>query len=338
MSSKTAAIVARRAAFTLVELLVVIAIIGILVALLLPAVQAAREAARRTSCVNNLKQLGLALHNYHDTYRKLPPTGLYSATVVSDDWSVQARLLAFLEQQNLQDLIQWGLPYTLQANVARTRIPVLICPSEVRAQERPDPQPTDPNFAHFPLNYGMNVGTWFVYSPTTRSGGDGLSYPHASFDLAGVVDGTTNTLAFAEVKAYTPYLRDGGNPNTLGAPIVAMPTDVSMLGGSFKPDSGHTEWVDGRVHQTGVTATFTPNTTVPHSASGQVFDIDFNSSREGKTITNPTYAVVTSRSYHSGGVQVTLVDGSSRFVSETIDLSIWRALATRAGGDVVSDF
>jgi hypothetical protein len=153
-----------------------------------------------------------------------------------------------------------------------------------------------------------------------------------------VIDGTTNTLAFAEVKAFTPYLRDGGNPAGLGVPPVTSPAAVAAMGGSFKADSGHTEWVDGRVHQTGVTTCFVPNTVVPYTNSGTNYDIDFNSSREGKTLTNPTYAVVTSRSYHPGGVQVTLVDGSTRFVSSTIALLTWRALGTRANGEVVGDY
>ena len=85
-------------------------------------------------------------------------------------------------------------------------------------------------------------------------------------------------------------------------------------------------------------ATFTPNTLVAHASGGVTYSIDFNSSREGKTLTNPTYAAVTSRSFHPGGVQVALADGSVRFVGNTIDLAIWRALATRAGGEVVGEF
>ena len=321
--------------FTLVELLVVIAIIGIMVGLLLPAVQAAREAARRMSCSNNLKQIGLALHNYHDTYRYFPPGGVYARDLTSDSWSVQARLLPQLEQANLQDLIDWNRPYAQQGIVASTRVPTYLCPSELNDRRRPDPSPSDPNFAHYPLNYGINSGEWFVFDPRNGSGGTGLVYPNSRTNFASVLDGTSNMLAFSEVKAYTPYLRDGGNPSGPGQPSPTLPAEVTALGGSFKPDSGHTEWVDGRVHQSGFTTAFTPNTQVPFTIGGTAYDVDFNSSREGKTTDLPTYAAVTSRSRHPGGVQVGMVDGSVQFVSESIDLVNWRALGSRGGGEVV---
>ena len=118
-----------------------------------------------------------------------------------------------------------------------------------------------------------------------------------------------------------------------------MPADPSVvvgLGGNFKQNSGHTEWVDSRVHQTGFTTTFVPNTKMRYEANGIVYDVDFNSSREGKTITQPTYAVINTRSYHTGGVNSGLADGSVHFMSENIDLQVWRGLGTRDGGEVVS--
>ncbi|MCC6509483.1 MAG: DUF1559 domain-containing protein [Pirellulaceae bacterium] len=321
--------------FTLVELLVVIAIIGVLVSLLLPAVQAAREAARRMSCSNNVKQMGLALHNYHDTFRRLPPASIHSRTQTSDSWSVQARLLPQLEQANLQRLINWDLTYAQQGSVARTRVPTYLCPSDSNDRGRPDPLPSDPNFGHYPLCYGVNMGEWFIFDPRTGNGGTGLVYPNSRLDLAGVIDGTSNTLAFAEVKAFTPYIRDVGSPSTLGMASPATSMAVAALGGSFKADSGHTEWVDGRIHQTGLTTTFTPNTLTPYTSSGRVYDVDFNSAREGKSITLPTYASVTSRSYHTGGVQIGRVDGSVQFISQSVDLLTWRALGTRGAGEVI---
>ncbi len=320
----------RKSGFTLVELLVVIAIIGILVALLLPAVQAAREAARRMSCSNNLKQLGLALHNYHDTYKCFPPSATLPIGATYDSWSMQARLLPFLEKANLEDLIDWNYNYKSQPLVTQTRVPVYMCPSEVQDKERPDGALT-----HYPLNYGANFGTWFVYNPLVRSGGNGLVHPNSHTRFASITDGTSNTLAFSEVKAYNPYLRDGGNPAAAGAPIPALPADVTAYGGNFKTNSGHTEWVDGRVHQTGFTGTFVPNTVVPYTDGGVNYDVDFNSYREGKSINQLTYAAVTSRSYHPGGVNSCLADGSVRLFSETIDLAAWRAMSTRDGGEVV---
>ena len=265
----------KKQGFTLIELLVVIAIIGILVALLLPAVQAAREAARRMSCGNNLKQMGLALHNYHDTYQAFPPAGLYPIGATGKDWSAQARLLPYIEQGNLQDLINWGLPYDQQGNVARMKVSVFLCPSEINNRMRSDPQPSDASFSHYPINYGINLGTWFIYNPTNRQAGNGLVCPNQPTSMASILDGTSNTLAFAEVKAFTPYFRDGGNPGGVGAPPPASPAAIAGMGGSFKTDSGHTEWVDARVHQTGVTATFAPGTLVPYVSGGKVFRCRF---------------------------------------------------------------
>lgn len=322
--------------FTLVELLVVIAIIGILVGLLLPAVQAAREAARRISCSNNVKQIGLALHNYHDTYRKFPPSGFFSRNDTSDAWSIQARLLPQIEQGNLQRLIDWRFSYGLQSAVAETRVPTYLCPSEPQDMPRPDPKPNNPGFTHYPLNYAGNMGEWFVFDPRSGLGGSGVFYPNGRIGMASLTDGTSHTLAFAEVKAWTPYLRDGGNPSANNVPTPSLPSAVVALGGSFKTNSGHTEWVDARVHQTGFTTTFAPNTLVAFQSDGEVFDVDFNSSREGKSLSAITYAAVTARSRHTGGVQVGLADGSVHFVSESIDLQTWRGLGSRAGGEVVS--
>ena len=316
--------------FTLVELLVVITVIGILVSLLLPAVQAAREAARRGSCSNNLRQVGLALHNYHGTYAVFPPSAQLPLGRKFNSWSPQARLLPFLERANLEDLIDWRLDYASQPEVAQTRVPVYICPNEPGDHRRPGSKLT-----HYPLNYGINVGTWFVYDPRSGLGGDGLAFPNSTIDFASVGDGASNTLAFAEVKAWTPYLRDGGRPGNANAPIPSEAFEVAAFGGSFKTNTGHTEWVDGRAHQSGFTATFPPNTKVPFISGGRVYDVDFNSFREGKTVDRLTYAVVTSRSYHPGGVYALLVDGSVRFFSETVDQATWRAVGTRHSGEPV---
>lgn len=318
-----------RAGFSLVELLVVIAIIGVLVALLLPAIQAAREAARRSSCSNHLKQIGIALHNYHGTYKRFPPPACLPIGANKDDWSAQARLLPFLEEQNLENLIDWSRPYNVQPSVTRMRVSTYQCPSEIRDEER-----IDGALTHYPLSYGINLGTWFVYDPNTQRGGTGLVFPNSRTSFSTLTDGSSKTLAFAECKAYTAYLRDGGNPNASGADLPLSPAEIGALGGDFKRDSGHTEWVDGRAHQSGFTATFAPNSVVPYTKNGEAFDVDFNSSREGKNTTRLTYAVVTSRSHHPNVVNVLFADGSSRPIVDGIDLSVWRALSTRAGGEI----
>lgn len=316
--------------FTLVELLVVIAVIGILVALMLPAVQMAREAARRMSCSNNLKQITLALHSYHDRWEWFPPS---TYTPPSDGWSVHARILADIEQENLQDLIDWNRGYKTQPVVVGTRVDTFICPSENNDRPRPSGSLT-----YQPLSYGVNMGTWLVYDPQTGKGGNGLVYPNSYTRMASVTDGTSSTIAFAEVKAFNPYFRDSGNPNSVSAPMPFDANTVLGYGGNFKTNSGHTEWVDGRVHQSGFTGTFTPNTEVIYLSGGEFHDVNFTSSREGKTTTNVTLAAVTSRSYHPTGVQVSHVDGSVRFVAETIDRNVWQSIVTIRGGEAVSSY
>ncbi|WP_372721306.1 DUF1559 domain-containing protein [Novipirellula sp.] len=330
----------RHFGFTLVELLVVIAIIGVLVGLLLPAVQAAREAARRMSCSNNLKQIGLAVHNYESATKSLPAAWSPSATT-GDGWSTQARILPYIEAISLASAIDFGAGYggaTLQVDgvavpISSYRVPTYLCPSEPNDTQRMGTSGPE----HYPLNYGYNGGVWFTYNPNDNSIGDGSFAANRYLKFRDCLDGLSNTLAFSEVKAWTPYYRDLSQAGDLSKPT--LPSEICTLGGSFKTDTGHTEWVDGRVHQSGFTTTFSPNKKVLCSENGIEYDVDFTNFREGKTATAPipkTYASVTSRSYHVGGVNTCLMDGSVRFVTDSIDLDLWQGLSTRAGREVVA--
>jgi len=336
----------RRRGFTLVELLVVIAIIGILIALLLPAVQAAREAARRSSCKNNLKQIGLGLHNYLSANGSFPPSFCIRRGAVltgnNGSWSIHGRLLPYLEQASAYDQVRLDIAWDAQlaTGVPQMRIPTYLCPSD------PNDTVRMKNGAPYiyPQTYGFNFGTWFVYHPATGQGGDGAFYVNSRTRPAHIRDGLSNTLAAAEVKAFTSYFRNSSDP---GAAVPGSAADLAALAGSaqFKlgtdtnRNTGHTEWCDGRVHHSGITTVFAPNTYVEYLHSdGNTYDVDYNSMQEGKSDSQPTYAAVTSRSYHPGGVNTVLMDGSVRFVSETINLVTWRALGTRGGGEVLGEF
>ncbi len=322
-----------RRAFTLVELLVVIAIIGILVGLLLPAVQAAREAARRMSCQNNMKQIALAMQNYESAYKRFPAVCTISRTQISDSFSAQASLLPFMEQSNLANLIDFSRSFTLQPQVARQRIPTFMCPSEINDRAND----ANPSLIHYPINYGVGCGTWFQFDPVSGTTGNGAFAVNRWMRTGDFTDGLSNTVAAGEVKAYQACFRDGLNPSVLNAPIPNTPADVLALGGTMTQGIGHTQWVNGIILHTGISHTFTPNTVIPVTVAGRIVDCDFTSSRLGLTITSPTYTVFTSRSYHPGGVNTALMDGSVTFVSSNIDLQVWRAYGTRGNGEVATE-
>ena len=186
----------------------------------------------------------------------------------------------------------------------------------------------------------MNMGQWFIYDPVSKRGGPAPFYPGSKVRNRNIIDGLSKTLCAAEVRAWTSYQRDGkqGDP-----PLPDSPDDIPSAGDKkwgpqVENNTGHTEWVDGRVHQSGFTTTFTPNTWVtPAHAEG--YDIDWTNSREGKDPTEKTYAAVTSRSYHAGDVvTVVFMDGSARTITGDVDLVVWRAASTRDGAEPHDDF
>ena len=325
----------RHCGFTLIELLVVIAIIAVLIALLLPAVQQAREAARRTQCKNNLKQIGLAIHNYSDSYRQFPPSATLLAGVASSSWSVHGRILPFLDQANLFNAVDLSKGWSGQMAIDGLRIPTYVCPSDAKAgTTRVD---TSPRLC--PTTYGVNYGTWFVWDPSTGVGGNGMFSPNASNTFASITDGTSTTLLASEVKAWSPYHRNVPPPSTaIPANAAAVSALMTATGGNAK-ETEHTEWANGQVHHSGFTTVLTPNSKVPCVVGGTTFDqCDYNSWQEGTLPATPSYAAITSRSYHTGCVNSLLADGTVRTISENIDINVWRSLSTRSGGEIVGDF
>jgi prepilin-type N-terminal cleavage/methylation domain-containing protein/prepilin-type processing-associated H-X9-DG protein len=330
--------VVRRRGFTLIELLVVIAIIAVLIALLLPAVQSAREAARRIQCVNNLKQLGLAVMNYESANSTLPPQ--QTMVIVGNaqptqytSWGVSARLAPFMEAGPMYNAMNFTLKYSDPSNttVSYLQVKYLLCPSE---RNYTPPDSTKPFGVS---NYGWSVGDWYVF-------GGGGSIPNRnafcvniSRRLAAFTDGLSNTVIASEVKANQPLYKSCATPAGISPTVYPdVPSSPAFIAANYtngcKVDTGHVKWSIGSACYDGFTTALPPNYKMMVGTPGVDIDYDTNDENNG----GPTYAAVTSRSYHSGGVNSLFGDGGVRFVKSTIDGNNWRALGSIGGGEVIS--
>lgn len=337
--------VRKRPAFTLVELLVVIAIIGVMVGLLLPAVQAAREAARRMSCSNNLKQVGLALQNYHDTYQTFPPAAVWGpgrapfTQPYHHPWTVM--ILPFMEQQPLYDQINKNLPIWGQLLPSPTGVAMPITGVEIPSYKCPSDagmKSIDGNHGIAPISYGGSEG--FHWHPTAHVGA-GWGAPQTSGDpfmreaeLSGlfavnqthrmrdIVDGTSNVVIVAEADS----------AGFGGGPFMTSGTGVRRMGGnrvfrSALVATAHTGWAGNETGPNTVAVDGTPQT------NGRWF-------RGAPHSYTPTYITAWgintewpgASSFHPGGIQTLFADGSIAFISANIQYGTWVKINSLSSG------
>ncbi|WZP00115.1 DUF1559 domain-containing protein [Isosphaeraceae bacterium EP7] len=338
--------VPQRRGFTLIELLVVISIIAVLIALLLPAVQSAREAARRIQCTNNLKQLGLGIHNYESTNGALPPAfiqiGSGSTITWTNGWSAHARILPFMEQGSIFNNINFTLRYSVADNstIGAVVVAGFLCPSEIKPEPRMNATTGVKQYGV--TSYAWARGDWYSWGGFTGTANRSAFDVNLARKFAEFTDGLSNTMLAAEVKTYQPNLGNCGtglaNVNNINnlPPASASPYEVApeYNTGCTLGLNGHTEWVDGAVHETGFTTAWPPNKKITRVGGDQGQDLDLVGLRENRG--GPVYAAVTSRSYHPGGVNTMLGDGSIRFIKNTVNGEAWRALGSMRGGEVIS--
>lgn len=303
--------------FTLVELLVVIAIIGVLIALLLPAVQQAREAARRMSCNNNLKQLALAMHMYHDTFNRLPSGNVDggSGTTLRRSCWVHS-LLPYVEQKALNDEIRNENPtYTMDipARLKDVTLQAFQCPSNLA-----DAKGGNGSSSGAPYRPSSDPGFGFKSSYVACAGSNNMKlgelngvFARNKYEpMASIKDGTSNTLIISECVAR-----------------VQEDTGWGGAGGIW----GGSTWGGY-----GFSTEYGPNTTV----ADQVYSADGSSPKYPVVSVGSSYDELRNfaRSYHPGGVNAASADGSVRFFADTIDLTTFNALGTRNGGETLGDF
>lgn len=340
------------AGFTLVELLVVIAVIGLLMALLLPALQRTRETARRASCTNNLKQLGVATHNFVDARKTLPPGSIAKAYPANANlewtlyrWSMLAHVLPYLEETNLRTTLDFSVPLYIAASgnavsptnsqAVRTVVPAFLCPSDQGEKVSPSFGPT--NYA---ACAGSGVGGGTPGLAATKhmaaEATDGLFYVNSNVRFTQVVDGLSNTAMLSESILGVPLSGPRHNAQFEYKFVFKGPLTDGMCASAFSwnfNDPRSFSWANGEYRCGLYNHYYAPNSATPDCLGsdtvGKAIDL------ETRTATRYTpYGWRTARSRHTGGVNVTFADGSVRFVADSVDALVWTAAATRDGHEV----
>jgi prepilin-type N-terminal cleavage/methylation domain-containing protein len=343
--------------FTLIELLVVIAIIAILVALLLPAVQQAREAARRSNCKNNLKQLGIAMHNYHDTHNVLPQyqfnnTWDRTAAAAAGNWQGRGAfvmILPMLEQGNLFDRYNQDDRYEYGTNIvgtnysnstlARTKIPAFRCPSDIEFGDR----------SWGGNNYAMCGGSSYDIYNATASANNGIFMRSTCNNFATALDGTSNVLMISEI------IKGDADWATITDTDISVVASVAAVDRKFMTEAE--VLTAGQACNNANVPSLHTSSTAALSVSGRSWASCFPFNVVMNTVATPNWSypscvigstgfgdladrsgIVASRSRHRGGVQGVLVDGGVRFFSDSIDLLTWQRLGAKDDGKVLGSF
>lgn len=331
--------------FTLIELLVVIAVIGVLIALLLPAVQQAREAARRSQCRNNLKQLGLALHGYHDAFTVFPPAALRrpdcknsTSPSACNGASFLIRIAPYFDQATLYNRFNFELEQAWTdtnpegyAKISGVNLPLLLCPSDpIRsAQIRPDLGRTsyaacignNDNWCADP-NWASSGGAAHPFP--CRNPGTAVVYGHGRVRLGDITDGSSNTMILSEWTIGWPYIQQD---NQFATCLAGTATPLNDYTGNYEP-IGYS-WIYANGMQSWAFSTLLkPN--------DPIWKLQGNQWCVQSPWVGP--ALFGARSEHAGGVHALLGDGAVRFISDSIDVATWRNLGNRADGNVIGEF